>query len=563
MLSKNTISIVCNLLKNIAENEKKIEIGRQVLCQNLNFDPYQLFSFIDSESKNYINEINLMTFLNKKNEIPCTLEEMQSLIFLYDENFDSKLSYMEFLNLVLCDNNFELRKKTRMRVGSRGGEKDGDLPFNVEYSMVKLLLKELDLIRTTKKIIKDLKERNDYNVHDLFHYLKGYGGITAESLKLFLEKNMVEFDENDIRYIIKILDINKDSKVDFEEFHSFLCFPNLKCHCCSFCECNCQTPNKTLYNNIVKIKKENSNINSYNINQRKNNKNNINFDINNDSNSFNDNNITKKINFEKDDNNNTYINYPKKPHYSHNFNLIDCQYCQCCPCHCLYMDTNIAEDNFLVYISKLIQCESKIESAKINLISRQDFNIDDAFLIFSNENTKKIFFPDMQKGLKEIGLYIPNEEIILIMKRADMGNKGYLNYEDFIELLVPFNYEFRDKIKSGLNSNFFPKFNKGNIFLLSTKVYFMNLFRTIIECENELNCIKMNTMGLINPQIENIFKRMDVNGFNFINENELLLYLINCGINCSEEENKLIFRRLDKNKDDKIEIWEIEEELSF
>ena len=141
MLSKNTISIVCNLLKNIAENEKKIEIGRQVLCQNLNFDPYQLFSFIDSESKNYINEINLMTFLNKKNEIPCTLEEMQSLIFLYDENFDSKLSYMEFLNLVLCDNNFELRKKTRMRVGSRGGEKDGDLPFNVEYSMVKLLLK--------------------------------------------------------------------------------------------------------------------------------------------------------------------------------------------------------------------------------------------------------------------------------------------------------------------------------------------------------------------------------------------------------------------------------------
>ena len=56
---------------------------------------------------------------------------------------------------------------------------------------------------------------------------------------------------------------------------------------------------------------------------------------------------------------------------------------------------------------------------------------------------------------------------------------------------------------------------------------------------------------------------MDVNGFNFINENELLLYLINCGINCSEEENKLIFRRLDKNKDDKIEIWEIEEELSF
>ena len=251
MLSKNTISIFCDLLKNLAEKEKLVEINRQVLCQNLNFDAYQVFSYLDLESKNYLNEINLITFLQKKNQIPCTIEEMQFLILLYDENFDAKLSYSEFLNFVLCDNDFELRKRTRERICSR--YENSEIDFNVEYSLVKLFQKELDLIRTTRKLIDNLKQCEDFNVHDLFHYLKGYGDITSESLKIFLEKNYIRFDENDIRNIIKILDLNKDSKIDFSEFHYFLCFPKLKCNCCCFCQCNCIISNKMLYNNFEEV----------------------------------------------------------------------------------------------------------------------------------------------------------------------------------------------------------------------------------------------------------------------------------------------------------------------
>ena len=187
MLSKKTLSIVCDLLMNIAEKEKQVEITRQVLCQNLNFDAYQIFSYLDHESKNYINEINLISFLNKKNGIHFTSEELEFLILLYDQNFDARLSYSEFLNIVLSDNNYELRKKARERIGSCSD--NPTIPFNVEYSLVKLFQKILNLIRTTRKIIEELKMRNDFNVHDLFHYLKGYGNITNESMKIFLEKN--------------------------------------------------------------------------------------------------------------------------------------------------------------------------------------------------------------------------------------------------------------------------------------------------------------------------------------------------------------------------------------
>ena len=116
MLSKETIKLSCDLLINLAEKEKKVEINRQVLGGDKEFDAYQVFAYLDTESKNYINEVNIINFLQKRNGIPCSIEEIEFLIFLYDENFDAKLSYMEFLNLVLPDNNYSLRKNARERV---------------------------------------------------------------------------------------------------------------------------------------------------------------------------------------------------------------------------------------------------------------------------------------------------------------------------------------------------------------------------------------------------------------------------------------------------------------
>ena len=559
MLSKNTISKFCNLLTNLAEKEKKVEINRQVWCQNLNFDAYQVFSYLDLESKNYLNEINLLTFLQKKNQIPCNLEELQFLILIYDENFDAKLSYSEFLNFVLSDNDFELRKKTRERICSRYD--NNTIDFNVEYSLVKLFQKELDLIRTTRRLIEELKACEDFNVHDLFHYLKGYGDISMESLKLFLEKNLINLDDNDIRNIFKIMDLNKDSKIDFAEFHHFLCFPNLKCNCCSFCQCNCQVSNKMLYNHFDEM---NNDFENFNINQ------NLNFKYNNFSE---ESNKPKSSNFHKDSINNKSNNKKliqinelanennyKKTYSLNNPSRRIIKYCENCPCYSIYVDSTIAENKFLQYITKLIELESKIESAKINLIKRQDFNIEDAFLIFSNPESKVITLSDFQNGLKELSLYPSIKDIKLIMMRADTENKGYLNFEDFFDLLIPYLQEYQENLGKRMPACYCPNYKKGNLFLLSTKIYLANLIRTIIESENELNIIKENMVG-INVHLENIFRKIDKNLLGFFNESELWIYLRNCGINCNDIENRLIFIRFDKNKDEKVEFWEIEEEL--
>ena len=670
MLSEETIKLSCDLLINLAKSEKKVEINRQVLGGDLEFDAYQVFSYLDTESKNYINEVNIINFLQKRNGIPCTIEEIEFLIFLYDENFDAKLSYMEFLNLVLSDNNFSLRKNARERVGSCYG--NSVLPFSVEYGMVKLLQKELELIRSTWTIIAELKSRNDFNVHDLFHYMKGYGCITSQSLKLFLQRNFVEFNDEDIRLIIKRMDLNKDSKVNFCEFHALLCFPNLKCTCCSYCNNNCQNNNRNdnsyydenssyiskvnsqlskAINDSMNIDNRNNNFNDniedYSYNQKPKSRLNLrlspertnkinkierakstnnlkvstsnisdvysdqdtaflspslqlipqvkrkfspnanvrntntytNANINRTQNNYNPNLnpknrtmtqfYTPKINNYNNNNNNPIFkttNNTVNNFYKNNCMSIyekrnRCEYCNSYPCHCNELEFKEGETNFLKYIYNVIQLESKIEEAKIGLIMRSDFNTEDAFRIFENPESENISFTDLQKALKQLGIYTSLKEVKLLMRRVDIKNKGYIDYPDFFDLLVPFQKKYRDNVERRIPSSFMPSYNKSDIFLLTTKIYLTNLIRLIISCEDQLNILRENIIG-VNTQIEKIFKKMDHTGLGYITDIELINYLRDSGIKCNDLQSGLTFIRFDKNRDGKIQIWEIEEELT-
>ena len=129
------------------------------------------------------------------------------------------------------------------------------------------------------------------------------------------------------------------------------------------------------------------------------------------------------------------------------------------------------------------------------------------------------------------------------------------------DLLVPFQKQYRENVEKRMPSSFISANNKDVLFLLSTKKYLGNLFKTIISYEVQLNKIKEN-LSEVKSQIGNIFNKIDYSGLGFISDMELFIYLENARIKCNKFQNDLIFIRFDKNKDGRIEMWEIEEELS-
>ena len=63
MLSIETETRLAKFFLNLAEGEKSVEITRQVLADQKEFDPYQTFIRLDKENKNYIDAFNVVDFL--------------------------------------------------------------------------------------------------------------------------------------------------------------------------------------------------------------------------------------------------------------------------------------------------------------------------------------------------------------------------------------------------------------------------------------------------------------------------------------------------------------------
>ena len=134
MFSSEIENLVIKLLLTIINKEKEIEINRQILSQNIDFDIFQLYSFLDSQKKNCIDSSNIIDFLNKNGIYPNKLD-IDFLIYFYDENKDNRISYTEFLNMILSNNNNTLRNFAKKNIGSY---LDNNISEEIEILFLKL-----------------------------------------------------------------------------------------------------------------------------------------------------------------------------------------------------------------------------------------------------------------------------------------------------------------------------------------------------------------------------------------------------------------------------------------
>lgn len=117
------------------------------------------------------------------NSIYCTLAEARVIISFYDSNFDGNLNYNEFINLIISESNYAMRKIARERSGYK---KSYALPYDVEFGLVRLLERELDLARAVELLVADLKARYDFNILDIFSLIQGYANhISIERYDFF------------------------------------------------------------------------------------------------------------------------------------------------------------------------------------------------------------------------------------------------------------------------------------------------------------------------------------------------------------------------------------------
>ena len=448
-ISNETINKLALIFKALAEGERNVELTRQVLCDNNDYDPYTIFKLIDMNNKNRINNEDIVSFLNK-NKVYISKEEASFIIMFYDEDFDDEFSYLEFTNMIQSNN-----KITDFKYNNNS---TNVLSYNVTLTFRKILEKELELVRRLTSMIKDIKSRYDFNLHNIYDILKSWTSICFDSINKFLSNAMIAHNNNDVRNIIKRLDFNRDGRVELKELHYFFGY-------------------KEMY-----LMNTNPNHNSI-----------------------------------------TFSN-------------------------------TIEENKFNDYIKMIIETEEKIEGRKTDLALRHDFNIENVFRLFDKENKAYITPLNLKEGLYRLEIFVSDIEINILMNKYDTHRRGHLSYGDLFDMLTPFDKDLRCMVENRKPNS--------EPFMLSTKIYLVNLLKDIIDYELKINVLKSGYMSM-RKRLKEIFALLDRNNHGYFDYNDWEEYLSRNKIGINNVKGRCLgFIRFDRKRRGAVEYCDVLDELS-
>lgn len=474
--SPSTLIKVGTLLSTLSEAEKDIDISRQILNENFDFEPYMIFTYLDRENKNKIAIDDIIYYLNLKN-IYVSKEEANKIISFYDEDKDNQLSYMEFIYLIQSSKHII---NVNGNLYNRKVYENKKISQNVEYSFIQLLDKELSLVRRIFSLINEIKSQGDYDIEKLFNLMKTYTNITAEGIdKFFTEilQKPINRQSNFIRNIIKRIDINNDGRIDLNEFKNFF------------------NTYKTTNIEELNLKKDN-NINNNNLI--------INMNNQNDVSDF------------------------------------------------------VFDNKFNDFITELMSIEEKIENAKIDLALRHDFNIENIFRFFDFDNKGYITINDFERGFNKLSLYPNPLEIKVVFNKYDSNMKNQINFGDLFDMFTPFERDYRIMVENRKPIE--------NEFMLSTKIYLVNLIKEIISNENKLNYLKRQFINF-KKRLREIFADIDRDNKGYFDIEDWSSYLkrkskLNGVINDNKKGRYLLFIRLDKKRRGRVDYCDLMDELN-
>ena len=588
MLTEKTQKILCDLLMNLSKQENSIQITRGILSNSLNFSPNHIFSYLTSSNK--LTYIDIYNYLISKgvsiNEIEAKL-----IILFYDKDMDNELSYYEFIPLLsdkkCINNNFLVSNICAIN-------------DNVEYLLIKIFNKEIELCRNFLGNLKKLKTRNDFDIHQVFHHLTNKNFINKFFLSTFLEYNNIDFLDLDINNIIKRLDINKDGIIDINEFIYLFDFPkslnynyrNMSCHICrglSFKKSTIDTnPNMNLlekmhnnrYGQNLEMKSTSNNFPNHKflyINETSNNKDSTNSSnririkkynsqpklYNSDINNLHDNfSISRNGKYNSDIINNIkrmiYLLKNKKsneknircdifPQNHFNPNLKTSRIAEINK----YLNSN--KNNFDIFnnlLKLIMQSEMEIEKEKINFVKNVDISFYSIYLIFDKDRKGYITEDDLKNAFFELKI-IEDDNYDIFLNRFDKNKNKIIEESDFFDIIVPFNKTFRKFMENKIRINNWEIIEDLNI-IYNIK----NLFNFIINKEKEINNYKINFIEKNSNLIilNDIFDLIDKNKKGYFSYDELNLYCRNYNLMDDDYTIALLFIRLDKQRKGKIEL---------
>ena len=221
--NKQTKEAICNFVINICMKERFIELKRQLLCDNSDFEPYLAYSRLTRDSKEGITAGCIYSYLNE-NSIQTNLKRCQVLVNHYSAVSDGNiLGYKSFLEIVLPKENPELRAFVTQRE-TYDISQDEYLCYDTELSLAELLDYEIKLfedLHDEKKRLDDLN-LDAQQIIDNIDYGCNTKNINFNNLRKYLNECGVLPYDSEIISLLRRIDRDDDGVLILTEFKKFL-----------------------------------------------------------------------------------------------------------------------------------------------------------------------------------------------------------------------------------------------------------------------------------------------------------------------------------------------------
>ena len=218
MLTYETKNKISDLLIAISDGERQIEVVRQILAEQEEFEPYAAFRRIDRQRNGLIG-VNQLQMFFADNKVDRSEKAINAFIHKYDSNRDGYLNYNEFLIAVLPMDNPTLRTLATQRP-NYDVARDEYLPNDVEYALLKVLEREITFYTNLDYQKFQLINRSDYNNVDGFNAIDRYrtGKVDYESLKMFFRHQASFPYDEELIAILRRIDKDDDGIIRYDEY---------------------------------------------------------------------------------------------------------------------------------------------------------------------------------------------------------------------------------------------------------------------------------------------------------------------------------------------------------
>ena len=219
---KPWIRPLLDYFKAIKKHNDKIESIRQILCQSEDFNPNELFYYLDFKKNDFLTSKNLIHFLNQYN-IPYEEQYIRCLVHNYDKDGDFTLNKNEFLDMILPIKQKNIKQKKLLMINNTNelyeNRRDIYISNAIKKIFIELIKEELNLAEAASYVVKNIYGSPKFTTYDAFvDIVKNENYITRKNLGRFLKENNYILDDDDIYLLMFRIDSDNDNRISYLEF---------------------------------------------------------------------------------------------------------------------------------------------------------------------------------------------------------------------------------------------------------------------------------------------------------------------------------------------------------